>query len=666
MVIKPNDTARARYGWQSDFPTFSETETEVVRISLEKFLADVSESQVFAWDESIPKLQHEVGEVVVLDDLAATYTAILEYELPLESRRPDVVLLVSGAVVVLELKGKSEPEQADLDQAAAYARDLRCYHRHCAEREVHAVVVPTRAHGYDGVRDGVHIAAPDALHKLLQELQRPWADGPLTADQFLARDAYCPLPTLVQAARELFLDDKIRPIHRARAATDPAIDEIARIAHEAASTHSRHLVLVTGVPGSGKTLVGLSAVHNPALDDLAVDRAGGKPPAPAIFLSGNGPLVEVLQYELRDAGGGGKTFVRDVKNYVKQYLGDKAAVPPQHVIVYDEAQRAWDVAQVAAKHAFSAPMSEPEAFVEFGERVPEWCVLVGLIGSGQEIHVGEEAGLGQWRQALAMAGNPDGWTVHAPQRVLDEFFAGPDDRGRMLPCRLEAARSSTSRSSSASTCLRSRRMGRWAACRRPRLARRHVRRRGDSVAEHCRKLAERLEEQAYHLRMTRDLEQARAYLRDRYAEAPDARFGLVASSRDKALDEWGVLNGWHDDQARAARSVVRRRRADSRHSCRHLCDCVTEFGAQGLELDGVLLAWGTDLVRRDGRWSNDSAKRHAGSAHVRDPFQLRLNAYRVLLTRGRDCGIIFVPPMRELDETAAWLQECGVRMLAST
>ena len=105
---------------------------------------------------------------------------------------------------------------------------------------------------------------------------------------------------------------------------------------------------------------------------------------------------------------------------------------------------------------------------------------------------------------------------------------------------------------------------------------------------------------------------------------------------------------------------------DSRHSCRHLRDCVTEFGAQGLELDGVLLAWGTDLVRRNSRWSNDLAKRHARSANVRDAFQLRLNAYRVLLTRGRDCAIIFVPPMSELDETAAWLQECGVRMLAST
>ncbi len=667
MVIKPSDAARARCGWESDFPTFSQTEPRIVRISLEDFLADVSESQVFAWDESIPKLQHEVGEVVVLDDLADSYTAILEYELPMESRRPDVVLLVSGAIVVLELKGKQEPEQADLDQAAAYARDLRCYHRHCAEREVHAVVVPTRAHGYAGVHDGVHIAGPDALHELIQDLQRPWDDGALTADEFLARDAYCPLPTLVQAARELFLDNKIRPIHRARAATQPAIDEIARIAHEAAHTHSRHLVLVTGVPGSGKTLVGLSAVHNPALDDLAVERAGGKPSAPAIFLSGNGPLVQVLQYELRDAGGSGKTFVRDVKNYVKQYLGDKAAVPPQHVIVYDEAQRAWDLDQVIAKHPeLRQHRSEPEAFVEFGERIPEWCVLVGLIGSGQEINTGEEAGLGQWRGALAEAGRPDDWTVHAPQRVLDEFFAGDDSDGATLPALLTADEAldlqvelrfhfCSDLDAWVDGLLADDRAWPDEVCEGE----------AGSVAAHCRELASRLEQQAYHLRMTRDLNEARHYLRARYADAPEARFGLLASSRDKALEDWGVRNGWHDTKNLRLGPWYGDNEHASQYSCRHLRDCVTEFGAQGLELDGVLLAWGLDLVRARSRWSNAWAKRHARSAHVRDPFQLRLNAYRVLLTRGRDCSIIFIPPMPELDETAGWLQECGIRMLSA-
>jgi len=647
-----DEGARARYGWGSDFPAFSQADPEVVRVRLEDFLRDVSESQVLAWKDSIPPLQHEVGEIVVIDDLADQYTAILEYELPLESRRPDVVLLVSGAVVVLELKGKTDPEQADLDQAAAYARDLRCYHRHCADREVHAVVVPTRAHGYGGVRDGVHIAGPDALHELVQTLQRPWEQGLLTAEEFLAKDAYCPLPTLVQAARELFLDGKIRPIHRALAETQPAVDAVAAIAHEAARARSRHLVLIAGVPGSGKTLVGLSAVHNPGLDDLKVERAGGKPTSPAIFLSGNGPLVEVLQYELRGVGDG-KTFVRDVKNYVKHYLGNRGAIPPEHVIVYDEAQRAWDLPQVTAKHpGVQHPKSEPEAFVDFGERIPEWCVLVGLIGSGQEINVGEEAGLGQWREALRRAGSPEKWTVHAPQRVLEEFFADPS-----LPARVEA-----NEALDLTVELRfhfAADLDEWVDG----LLTGGDRARGSE-------LAARLEAAGYHLRMTRDLDTAKHYFRARYAEAPEARYGLIASSRDKILQEWGIPNDyrstkamrlgpWYGDDEQSPRS------------CRRLIECVTEFGAQGLELDGVLLAWGTDLIweegvggeRDSGAWSNARAKRHAHSAHVRDPFQLRINAYRVLLTRGRDGTVIFVPPLSELDATAARLQAFGVKVL---
>jgi len=162
--------------------------------------------------------------------------------------------------------------------------------------------------------------------------------------------------------------------------------------------------------------------------------------------------------------------------------------------------------------------------------------------------------------------------------------------------------------------------------------------------------------------MTRDFDIARAYLQDRYAEAPDARFGLMASSRDKILPDWGVPNDWHSTQRLNLGPWYGEGESDPR-SCRRLIQCVTEFGAQGLELDSVLLAWGTDLMRVDDRWSNARAKWHARGSHVKDPFQLRLNAYRVLLTRGRDCTVMFVPPLGELDATAAWLQAFGVKVL---
>jgi DUF2075 family protein len=162
--------------------------------------------------------------------------------------------------------------------------------------------------------------------------------------------------------------------------------------------------------------------------------------------------------------------------------------------------------------------------------------------------------------------------------------------------------------------------------------------------------------------MTRNLEQARGYFAKRFDGEPNARYGLIASSRDKSLHGFGI---WNDFQ-----STKRLRLGpwygdgdESALSCRHLRDCITEFQAQGLELDGVLLGWGTDFMREAGAWSDDRARHYKPGTHVLDPFQLRLNAYRVMLTRGRNGTVIYVPPLAELNETAAWLQECGVRVL---
>jgi hypothetical protein len=333
-----DENKTAQYGWGSDFPKFCGTPARLVRGQLEDFVKDFSGSQLRAWDESIPELQDEIREVMHLDQYAKEYWAVLEYELPMESRRIDVLLLARGAVVVLELKGKDTPSQADIDQAAAYARDLRCYHSECSDRLVMAVVVPTRAKGYLGEQVGVHIAGPDALDELVLDIEQDSLASPLSPQRFLSESSYRPLPTLVQAARELFNTGRIRPIHRARAATDPAVEYISQVIHDAAEKKERRLVLLTGVPGSGKTLVGLRIAHAHFLDDLAVPRENGQLSVPAVFLSGNGPLVQVLQYELREAGGGGKAFVRGVRDYVRRYSGKKNLIPPEHVLIFDEAQ----------------------------------------------------------------------------------------------------------------------------------------------------------------------------------------------------------------------------------------------------------------------------------------------------------------------------------------
>lgn len=177
-------------------------------------------------------------------------------------------------------------------------------------------------------------------------------------------------------------------------------------------------------------------------------------------------------------------------------------------------------------------------------------------------------------------------------------------------------------------------------------------------------MAERLESEGFHLRLTRSLDTAKNYLRERYADDRRARFGLIASSKDRDLQSFGVPNDFQSTKnVRIGPWYGDDQDNYSNRSCRRLEKCVTEFGAQGLELDASLLAWGTDLVLTDGRWSNANARGYMKKALVRDALQLRINAYRVLMTRGRDACIVFVPPIAILDESVAYLSAAGFRTL---
>ncbi len=640
--------ASARRGWDSDFPSFASTRPQEVVAALSAFVTDASGSQVRAWQDSVPPLQREVGESIARDGepRALRHSTILEYELPLESRRPDVIFLVDGAVVVLELKGKSEPNQADIDQVAAYARDLRCYHRECDEIPVIPVLVPMRMTGASARRQGVYVCGPDAVDDLIRGLDRHPSRRAINRASFLDDEAYRPLPTLVRAARELFETGSLRRIKVAAANTDPACAEIARIIRAAAATKTRRLVLVSGVPGSGKTLVGLQTVHAHWLDDLAVARGAGKPTSPAVFLSGNGPLVEVLQYELRGAGDG-KTFVRGVKEYVKRYSGKKSLVPPEHVLVFDEAQRAWDAERVDEAHAKSGTVSticksEPELFIEFAGRIPEWCVMVGLIGGGQEINTGEEGGIEQWKEAILRSEQSAEWQVHAPPQMVKHF----EKCGRPVE---------SVRSLNLETELRfhlTKDVHRWVAGLLEPVP-----------SSENAKIARELAKGEFHLRITRDLQCAQDYLRERFADSPEARFGILASSRDRDLSRFRVYNDFQSTK-RVHAGPWYGEAEDSRASCRQMHDCMTEFGAQGLELDGALLAWGTDFRLVDADWSIAHARGYKkGRKAPKDAKQLRKNSYRVLLTRGRATTVIFVPPIPALDETYAYLVESGCVLL---
>ena len=320
--------------------------------------------------------------------------------------------------------------------------------------------------------------------------------------------------------------------------------------------------------------------------------------------------------------------------------------------MFDEAQRAFSADMVADKHRDwpdSLVRSEPELFVEICERIPEWSVLVGLIGEGQEIHLGEEEGLMQWRRALETCREPLRWTVHAPDGVEEVFAGSPIQVQRNQSLNLD-------------TAIRFHLAGDL-----------HLfveRLLGTGDSGEIQRLSEMLWAPSGDIAMgirlwvTRELEVGKRYLRERYAEDMSARYGLMASARDKCLTAFGVDNEY---MAMKNLKIGAWFTEGGEHpmSCRRLEKPVTEFQAQGLELDMALLAWGTDYLREGGAWSDRKARKYhqKGKTLPRDPFQMRQNAYRVLLTRGRDGTIVFVPPLQELDETWEFLLTSGFREL---
>jgi hypothetical protein len=610
-----------------------------VRLSLQDFVPDAGPDQLRAWDHWIPDLQTEAGTLVREHAPAREYTAILEYQLPRDLRRPDVIVLEQGLVVVLELKGSPAATRAGLDQVLAYARDLRAYHAECHDRPVVPVLVVSTADAATRVTDGAWVVGPHGVHALLEHLARTLSGPPLAFDAFLREDAYEPLPSIVQAARRLFEHGDLPFIKRARARTDPALAAITAIAKEAAATRTRHLVVLTGVPGSGKTLVGLQLAHAHWLDDLAVSRAGGKRSSPAVFLSGNGPLVQVLQDALKSAGGGGRTFVQPVKSYVDHYSGRAHRIPPEHLVVFDEAQRAHDAERVKHVHKrVETTVSEPQHLLEFLRRVPEWCVLVALVGSGQAIHQGEEGGLPLWREALETTGRGE-WTLHAAAAEEAAFAGGsfPTRWNPVLNLDIE---------------IRHHLVPRVHRCVDELL--------DAGNAEAARALADELHDGGFRLLLAEDLATARSYLRERYGESPQARYGLVASSKDRTLPEHGVDNTFQTTKRLRVGPWFNAPPMETR-SCCQLADVGTEFAVQGLELDMALLCWGSDLLRRGGRWSVSGARGTRGK--VLDPLGMRRNVYRVLLTRGRDGTVLYLPERPENVETRQYLRAAGLREL---
>lgn len=612
-----------RWGWKGSIDDFIKVQEQVWLDSLMRHHKDTSLErpstlQLEAWTDTFQVLKGELQELVRIRPDSVDWTMIFEYSLPREGgRRPDLVILADSSLAVVEFKEKARIDQADVDQVATYARDLASYHEGTHGHTPLPILVPTRLNSGVPVTDGqVRVAGPSVLAETLSAI--PSDEGrSIDPEQWVNSD-YAPLPSLVEAARRIFNQEPLPTIKRAQSARiDETTAYLADVAKRAKERAERHLVLITGVPGAGKTLVGLKFVHEHHCIPT------GSASSEAVFLSGNGPLVEVLQEALKS-----RVFVQPMRKFIREY-GLRGTCPKEHVLVFDEAQRAWDAEHVSEKHHVHA--SEPDMLIEIGDRLPQWAMVVGLVGEGQEIHIGEEAGLAQWNQAISRSQNR--WYVHGPSILRGVFPSGHFISEELLNL-------TTSLRTHLAADVQD-----WV---------RLLLDEGDLPA--CQQLASRMRRQGFCMYVTRELEQAKDYARERYMGQPQKRYGLLASSKAKNLPAFGVYNDfnttkrlkvgkWYNDPP------------DERTSCCALESVVTEFACQGLELDLPVICWGDDLIWRDGQWKPRHPSRRD---KARDPQKLRLNSYRVLLSRGRDGFVIFVPPTQDLSETYDALLRSGI------
>ncbi|MGD1030387.1 MAG: DNA/RNA helicase domain-containing protein [Opitutaceae bacterium] len=632
--MENENLANSYCGWASRLPAFTCGSLEEIVASLSAFVADATPEQIRAWRNSVPPVQASASALLNVEPKSVEYGAVLEYLMPDGPRRADVILLVSGAVLVIELKGDDTWQPEFIEQASDYARRLYWYHALCGSQNVrvHTILASYGRRGTETFAEWHTCTNADNLLNVVRRFDRPAEALPIKVSEFIAPQTWQPSLSLVQAARKFFADHELPHIKRIDDITAAAVDRIVKEIRRGCAEEKRLLILLSGVPGAGKTYVGLKIAHEPFLDDLAAPmESGDKPTAPAVFLSGNAPLVEVLQYELRRAGGGGRVFVRGVRDFVERYSREAAPAPPHHVLIFDEAQRAWDAEKVRSHHHRRDAVSEPTAFIEFAERIPSWSVVIGLIGEGQEIHTGEEAGIGQWAEAVRDRPN---WEAIGPAQFRVSFIRD----GVKYETASELHLATSVRFNFAAG------LSDWAA--------------GivadDSPPGKLREIARDLVRAGYQLRITRDLAKAQQFLWAKYRDLPDSRFGLLVSSRDRDLGAYEIRQSrffragpWYADPEA------------SPNSCRRLLEAATEFAAQGLELDHVLLAWGGDFLRNGTKWDNGGAKRYRDTA-VKDPLQLRRNAYRVLLTRGREGLLIWVPEGKpSFDKTFEFLRDSG-------
>ena len=674
MAIKR--TNRCLY--KSDFKSFIETDSYSIlgRIH-DAFHGQALTTTDEAWSGEIKLLQN-----VLLPWKEEEAEIIFEYDIPRLGKRIDAVLLLRGMIFCLEFKvGQKDALQADVEQVMDYALDLKNFHRYSHDRIIVPILIPTEHMSSSSTftpsvySDSIYnplITGAHGLQNLIQEvLKHADANTPGTIQDWII-SPYTPTPTIIEAARSLYENHSVEDITRHEAdkvTTDATIAYILDVINRSKQEGEKSICFVTGVPGAGKTLVGLDvAVKQSYQDDGMFNEDDG-----AVYLSGNGPLVAVLTEALardnykksRDKGDSKKLsdsrrevskFIQIIHRYRDNMLAkiknpvvngeleidpDKAVKLQQsgygeveHVAIFDEAQRAWTHKRIAdylkrggtygnKLKVANFPMSEAAFLIWSLDQREDWATIVCLIGGGQEINTGE-AGISEWIAALNE--RFPHWNVYISDKLTEPEYA----EGKVNELLEHNPNVVFSDKLHLGVSLRSFRAERLSAFVRSLL----------SFNPDAAKLYKNVVSHGYPIVLTRSMDKAREWLRQQ-ARGTQQTGILISkvSARFKPLavhvlpqSEDNAVHWFLEDKT------------DVRSS-NYLEEAATEIQVQGLEVEFACVLWDADMRYDNGKWTfwKFNGKTQWIPEKNIETRKYMLNAYRVLLTRARQGMVICVP-----------------------
>lgn len=574
---------------------------------------------------------------------------IFEYTIPRMGKRVDVVLLYKNIVYLLEFKcGDKEYRRASYDQVYDYALDLKNFQKQSHDKFIVPIVVSTEAPDVEQkiiVNDNIIeplFCNSTNITQTINFIVKSYIKESFDYEVW-ENSEYQPTPTIVEAAQAMYRGHNVEDITRSDADTQNltiTTNEIDKIIEYSKQNGKKSICFVTGVPGAGKTLVGL---------DVAIQRSNARQGEHAVFLSGNYPLVEVLQEALardkvnQEKQKGNKisktaalretsAFIQIIHKYRDSFVGNNN-IPPERVVIFDEAQRAWTQEMIkkfmsTKKGISDFEYSEPEFLIQTMDRHRDWAVIICLVGGGQEINTGE-AGLPEWFASLKRSFS--NWEVYITPKLNDEEYRHNCSWNSMIS-NLKIHESSNLH---LSTSVRSFRTPALSAFVKSLL---------DVDIQKAKELLSNIEDK-YPIVITRNLEKAKLWVKHQCKGS--TRYGLIASSGALRLKPEGVfvknkisVSNWFLNDKDDVRSSYA------------LEDVVTEFDIQGLEIDYSIVAWDADFRFNGKEWTYNNFVGSCWNKIHKDEKKMYLkNAYRVLLTRARQGMVIFIPKGSTEDKT---------------